>query len=321
MLLRNQHPHNRSLLISVIGPPNVGKSTLINSYMGMDFSIVTDRPQTTRQKFKCVSVVDRTELIFVDTPGFHPTGQEFNKRMNGQAKESLPGADIGLLVVDMTSCPLKQINVIKESLGRFRGKVWVVFNKMDVAREMMGGEGIRDLYEELKRLIPSLERFFVVSAKEDENLHELTGALLDEAPGRPHRFPGGDISDKSERFFVGEYIRKEAFEGLYEEIPYELAVQVDDFKWESKGEERSAHIGATILVNRPSQRAIVIGSKGSNIKRIGTNARKKIEEMIGARAHLNLHVKVVSKWFKNNKILESMGLFRVEDSKRVWRAR
>ena len=273
MLFEHQYPHNRSLTVSVIGPPNVGKSTLINCYMGRDFSIVTDRPQTTRNRFQCVALIDHTELIFVDTPGVHLSNQEINIRMNGQARDSLPGADLNLLILDLSRDVLQQGEVMLKYLPQSWKKTWVIFNKADLVQNPQLRAHIPDFYEELRKKLPLLEQYFVISAREEGNIHQLTGALLDEAPNRPHKFKDGDMSNKGERFFVTEYIRKEAFAILREEVPYELAVQVDEFS----EEEDEARISATLLVNRPSQRAIVIGSKGATIKRLGTQAREKIE--------------------------------------------
>ena len=135
-------------------------------------------------------------------------------------------------------------------------------------------------------------------------------------------YPYGDVSNKNLRFFSAEYIREQAFRILKDEVPYELAVVIDDYK-DVKDPKSPviSRISASILVNRPSQRAIVVGSKGSVIKKIGTNARKKIEALVGGKVHLNLHVKVSGKWFKNNFVLEELGLPRVQGSRRVWRKR
>ena len=269
MLFKNQYPHNRSMVIAVIGVPNVGKSTLINAYMGMDLSIVTHRPQTTRNKFKCVALIDHTELIFVDTPGVHTGRYELNVRMNGQARESLPGADVNLLVLDLAEDLAQQVRAMTQYLTAPWGKTWVVFNKLDQVQDPQARAEIDPFYRQLQQQIPAVEKYFVVDAVGEQNLHMLTAALLDEAPNRMHQFPGGEVSNKSERFFATEYIRKQAFEILREEIPYELAVQIDEYK----REERGIAIAATLVVNRPGQRAIVIGAKGSNIKKIGTAAR------------------------------------------------
>ncbi len=321
MLILDQHPHNKSVMVSVLGAPNVGKSTLINYLVGMDLSIVSNKPQTTRNKFHCVFTVDRTEIIMVDTPGLHKSNQEINKRLNEQAREGTEGADLNLLLIDISREILPQFVEFKENIEVDLGPTWVVFTKADKV-ESAENLPLKEVIEKAKEVIPSIENYFVISTKEQTNVHILTGALVDAAKPGPHLYPGGDVSDKNQRFFVTEYIREQAFELLKDEVPYEIAVVIDeykDIKSKNDPENFESHISASILVNRPSQRAIVIGSKGAMIKEIGTRARMKIEAMTGSPAHLNLHVKVSPKWFKNNFVLEEIGLPRAKDSNRVWK--
>lgn len=321
MLLLDQHPHNRSVMVSVLGAPNVGKSTLINYLVGMDLSIVSNKPQTTRNKFHCVFTVDRTEIIMVDTPGLHKSNQEINKRLNEQAREGTEGADLNLLLIDISREILPQFVEFKENIEVDLGPTWVLFTKADKV-ENAEALPLKEVIEKAKEIIPSIEKFFVISTKEQTNVHILTGALVDAAKPGPHLYPGGDVSDKNQRFFATEYIREQAFELLKDEVPYEIAVVIDeykDIKSKNDPENFESHISASILVNRPSQRAIVIGSQGAMIKEIGTRARLKIEAMTGSPAHLNLHVKVSPKWFKNNFVLEEIGLPRAKDSNRVWK--
>jgi GTP-binding protein Era len=322
MLLENQHPENKSIVVSVLGAPNVGKSSLINYLLGMDLSIVTNKPQTTRNRFNCIFTVDRTEIILVDTPGLHRSSQELNKRINEQALEGTEGSDLNLLLVELTMPIMKQFMEYKENLGDFNlGKTWVVFTKSDRvenAEELPLAEAV----EKAKELIPTIEKHFVISTKTGDNVHELTGALCDDAQFGPHLYPGGEVSNKNQRFFATEYIREQAFNLLKDEIPYEVAVVIDEYKDIRDKEDKdkyASHISASILVNRPSQRAIVVGSKGSMIKEIGMRSRKKIAAMTGGDVHLNLHVKVTPKWFKNNFVLEELGLPRAKNSARVWR--
>jgi GTP-binding protein Era len=321
MLLENQHPHNKAIMVSVLGAPNAGKSSLINCLIGMDLTVVTSKPQTTRNKFHCVFSVDRTEIILVDTPGLHKSNQEFNKRLNEQAREGTEGADLNLLLVDISREIIEQIVSFKENIEQELGNTWIVFTKSDKI-ENADKLPLVEVFEKAKALIPNLSKYFLVSAKEGSDIHLLTGALCDQAQPGPHLYPNGDISDKTQRFFATEYIREQAFELLKDEVPYEVAVVIDEYREVKNKEDPSiidSHISASILVNRPSQRAIVIGSSGSMIKEIGIRSRKKIEAMTGGPVHLNLHVKVSPKWFKNNFVLEEIGLPRAHDSNRVWR--
>jgi GTP-binding protein Era len=323
MLIEDQHPHNKSIMAAILGAPNVGKSSLANCLVGMDLSIVTNKPQTTRNKFHCVFTVDHTEVILVDTPGLHKSNQEFNKRLNEQARDSLEGADVNLLLIDISREILAQFVEFKENIEEELGPTWVVFTKMDKV-EHAEKLPLKEVVEKAKEIIPSIEKFFVISSKDGANIHELTGALCDAAKPGPHLYPRGDVSDKNQRFFVTEYIREQAFELLKDEVPYEVAVVIDEYKDVKTKDDPNivaSHISASILVNRPSQRAIVVGTGGSMIKEIGIRSRKKIEAMTGGPVHLNLHVKVSPKWFKNNFVLEEIGLPRAKDSNRVWRAK
>ena len=323
MLIESQHPLNKSIMVSVLGAPNVGKSSMINYLMGMDLSIVTSKPQTTRNRFHCVLTIDHTEVILVDTPGLHNSNKEFNKRMNQQAIDSCDGADINLLLIDLNKKILDQFVHFRKSFKDITlGRIWVVFTKGDLAKDIDKWP-LEETIEQVRQFLPSIEKHFVVSSKTGDNLHLLTGAICDEAKSGYHLYPNGDISNKNERFFATEYIRQQAFELLRDEIPHEVAVVVEEYQDFGRGKEStekvSSHISASILVNRPSQRAIVVGSKGSMIREIGTRSRKKIEAMIGGSVYLNLHVKVSPNWFINNFVLEEIGLPRAKDSNRVWR--
>lgn len=322
MLITDQHYNNKSIMVSVLGAPNVGKSSLINYLLGMDLSVVTNKPQTTRNRFHCIFTVDHTEIILVDTPGLHRSNQELNKRLNQQAREGTEGADLNLLLIDLTAPILKQITDFKSLFEEDLGPTMLVFTKSDLIKDLENLP-LDEVFEKAKEVIPSLVKYFTISSKEGSDVHLLTGDICDRAEPGKHLYPDGSVSNKNMRFFATEYIREQAFQLLKDEIPYEVAVLIDEYKDFEANEQKKAasHISASILVNRPSQRAIVIGSKGSMIKEIGTRSRKKIESMTGGDVHLNLHVKVSPKWFKNNFVLEELGLPRAKDSNRVWRAK
>lgn len=320
MLIEDQHPHNRSIMISLLGRPNAGKSSLINHLLGFELSIVSNKPQTTRNKFHCVFTIDHTEVILVDTPGVHKSSQELNIRMNGQAQMGAEGADLNFILVDLTSKNI--ISDFKEFVSEFKNdlsKTWILFTKSDLVK--VQPETLEGVFAELQKILPSAQRYFSISSESGENIHLLNASIIEEAKEGPHLYPRGDVSDKNQRFFATEYIREQAFKVLNDELPYELAVVIEEYE-EVRDKEKSkldAKISASILVNRPSQRAIVVGSKGKVIKEIGTAARKKIEAMVDGRVHLNLHVKVSPKWFRNNFVLDEIGLPRGQKSHRVWR--
>lgn len=320
MLLEDQHPHNKAIMISVLGKPNVGKSSFINNLLGFDLTIVSSKPQTTRNHFHCAFTIDRTEVVLVDTPGVHSSSQELNKRINGQAIMGSEGVDINFVLCDLTTDVVAEFRDFLKNFDSQLGKTWIIFTKADlVDLEKINKEF---LTEKLKELCPSIEKSFVVSSVDGHNIHLLLADVEKVAVNAPHLYPGGEVSNKNERFFATEYIREQAFRLLKEELPYEIAVVIDEYKdMRGRGEDTKveAHISASILVNRPSQRAIVVGRGGSVIKEIGINARKKIEAMIGGQVHLNLHVKVSPKWFNNNWVLDEIGLPRTQNSHRVWR--
>ena len=260
-----------------------------------------------------------TEIVLVDTPGVHKSNMEFNKRLNEQAKEGTEGADINLLLIDLSREILPQVKDFIELMDMELGRTWVIFSKADRIEDATKLP-LAEVFAKIQEVIPAADKFFVVSSKTGDNMHELTGAICDAALPGPHLYLDGSVSNKNERFFACEYIREQAFQLLKDEIPYEVAVLIDEFKDVSKkDEDRQSHISASILVNRPSQRGIVVGSKGAMIKEIGTRSRHKIEAMTGGKVHLNLHVKVSPKWFKNNFVLEEIGLPRAVNSARVWR--
>lgn len=322
MLIENQHPHNKSITVAVLGAPNVGKSSMINYMLGTDLTVVTHKPQTTRNNIHCVMTVDQAEIIFVDTPGLHHSNQEFNKRLNQQALEGAEGADLNLLLVDISRPGvLDQIKEFREHFHRELTTTWLVFTKGDVV-ENAEQLPLSEITEKAKEILPAIERYYLISSRSELNMNVLIGDLCDKAIPGPHLY-GGAVSNKSERFFATEYIREQAFTLLKDEIPYEVAVLIEEFRdlHEKNDREKriASRISASILVNRPSQRAIVIGSGGQMIKEIGMRSRERIEQMLGNQVHLNLHVKVAPKWFKNNMILEQLDLPRAENSARVWR--
>lgn len=322
MLNENQHPHNRSIVLSVLGVPNAGKSSLINCFLGIDLSIVSRLPQTTRNRFNCVFTVDRTEVVMIDTPGLHRSGNEFNVRLNDQAREAVDGVDINLLLIDLTRPLTAQLEQVTKTLEKALTKTWVVFNKADIIKDVETLP-IDEMLKLVQSFVPAAERSFVISSKKEQNTEELLGAILDASKESPHLYPNGDISNKNMRFFAAEYIREQAFFLLKDELPYEVAVTIDSYKdvIGNSGMHESSKVAATILVNRPSQRAIVIGKQGSIIKQIGTNAREKLTKLLGVPVHLNLHVKVSPKWQKNHFVMEEIGLPRTQNSRRVWRAK
>ena len=263
--------------------------------------------------------MDRTEIVLIDTPGLHRPRHEINRRFNQQAKESIGGADLCLLLIDLNRKLVPQIEMFRTTFERRPSPLWAVFTKCDLLFDQddagkKSAEHLQGLTRMTAELLPDLDKTFVVSGKRGDNMHALIGSIVDAATEGPHLYPGGEISNKSERFFVCEYIREQAFDILRDEVPFQSAVVIDEYK--TVGDH--IHISASIIVHRPSQRGIVVGSGGKIIKEIGVRSRPRIEAMLGGKVFLNLHVKVSPRWFKNNFILEELGLPRAPDSARVW---
>ena len=333
-MLLTQNPNNKSITVSVLGEPNVGKSSLINNLLGFDLTAVTHKPQTTRQQYHCAFTIDHTEVVLVDTPGLHNSSKDFNNRLNLQAIEGSQRSDLNWLLIDLSKELFPQfMQYMKHFETASLKEVWVLFTKSDLITEA-DHKTFEEVFESAKKVIPQISKYFVLSSQTGENIHLLTGDVCDKAEYGPHRYEDGSVSNKNERFFVEEYIREQAFLFLKEELPYELGVCIDQFKDmrddrggdekrdESKPAKKKkivAKIDAQIFVNRPSQRPIVVGNQGSMIKKIGTEARKRIEEFLGGQILLNLHVKVNPGWFKNHFVLNEMGLGRSSSSSRVWR--
>lgn len=324
MLIYDQHPKNKSIEVGIIGIPNVGKSSLINEMVGMDLSIVTPWPQTTRNRFHCVATIDHTEMIFTDTPGIIESNQELIKRMMGQTKRALEYTDLILLLIDPTQNLKDQWQHLVRFIPEKNMPIWPIITKSDLLNEEnKETEFWNPFFEKLKNDFPNSLAPLFVSTKTGENIHVLTGGIADLArPGR-HLYPDGDLSNKNERFFVSEFIREQTYLLLKDELPYETAVVIDSFDENTKGmingERMIARINASILVNRDSQRPIVIGQQGQMIKNIVAASREKIEKLLGGKVDLRLHVKSSPKWISNNFVLEELGLPRVEASNRVWR--
>lgn len=241
-------------------------------------------------------------------PGFFETiSLELNLRMKGEIDKNLK-ENFFLLLIDSSRYELKYLIPFLKDLHL--KKTWIIFTKKDLNENFLA----ENAFQELKTTFPNLhlEKFFFNFTYE-----ELRKELFLLTESRHHVYPHGDLSDKNIRFFAAEFIREAAIENLRDEVPFETTVLIEDFKEALDG--KIAHIHASIVVNRPGQKTILIGKNGDLIKNIGIKARKKIEELVGGQVFLGLHVKVTPKWFKNNRLLEELGLFRTKESVRVWR--
>ena len=300
-------PDHRSGFVAVVGKPNVGKSTLMNCYLGQKVAIVSPKPQTTRDRLLGILtlVSERgdpadAQIIFVDTPGIHKPLHKLGQYMVETAIRAIPDADVVLFLVDVSRPPNDEDRQIAEILQQ-RGSVPIllVLNKADLVnaeQETANAQAYLDLGE--------FEGSLAVSALHGDNLEALLQTTIEQLPLGPRYYPEDQVTDQQTRFIAAELVREQVLHHVRQEIPYSVAVIVDQFKRRS---EEMTYISANIFVERDTQKAIILGQGGRMIKRIGRDARKQIEELVGTRVYLELWVKVRKKWRQDERELQRMG--------------
>lgn len=286
--------------VALLGAPNAGKSTLLNTFLGDKIAIVTAKPQTTRDNIQGILTLSNAQLIFVDTPGLHSTGKKFNQMMVDRALSAMKDADVAYFVVDSQKGIAAQWeSFFREILADINIPVFLVLNKADLVSAQILQEREKK-YEKWR----GFDFVAHTSALYSQTLHGLLKKTLDCLPLSPPLYPQDMISDTTERFFVREIIREKLFEFLHDELPYSCAVQVEEFR---EQDERKDFIYAVIVVENQSQKKIVVGKKGEKLKKIGSLARHEIEETLGRKVFLELWVKVKKNWTKNPRFLKELG--------------
>lgn len=290
----------RSGFVSIVGRPNVGKSTLLNRIIGEKITITSDKPQTTRNRVQGIHNVPGGQIVFMDTPGIHRARSRLNRYMVELALSSIKEVDVVLLTVEAATPAGSREGDILELLRQARPPVILVINKIDLVPR----ESLLELISEWARLFPFREIVPVSAVTGDgvTRLVELVYALLPEGP--PY-FPDDMITDLPERFIAAEIVREKLFRLTRDEVPYATAVTVDSFKEREDGSLIS--ISATITVERDSQKGIIIGRKGEMLKRIGIEARREIEDLLQVRVYLELFVRVRKDWSEDNRMLKELG--------------
>jgi GTPase len=286
--------------IAIVGRPNVGKSTLLNRMLGQKVSITSRKPQTTRYRILGVDTVDETQLIFVDTPGWQRQPRsEINRLMNRQVRQALFDVDCAVQVIDARGWHADD-DLVYAMLKEARLPALLAMNKHDLVKSKP------DLLPRIAALADSkpFEAFVPVCAKNGEGLEELRRIITEFAPAREHLFPGDQVTDRSERFLAGEIIREKSMRYLGDELPYRTTVIIDEFR---AGEDIT-YVHATIWVDRDSQKSIVIGKKGALLKRISTDARHELEDLLGRKVYLKIWVKTKRGWIDNPEALQLIGL-------------
>jgi GTP-binding protein Era len=282
--------------VGIIGKPNVGKSTLMNKMMGEGLSIVTHKAQTTRHRIKGILNHENYQIVFSDTPGMLEPNYLLQQKMMDSVKATMEDADVILYISDLSEAYMEEgtLNLLQS----IKKPIIVVINKIDISSQ---NEINKLVHGWKKKLNPAA--IIPVSAKTEFNIETILTSILELLPEAPAFFPKDSISDASERFFVSEIIREKIFLHYQQEIPYSTEVGIEAFREESK----IIRISATIFVERDSQKAILIGKGGEDIKRIGTEARIDLEKFLNKKVFLELFVKVEKEWRKNENKLRRFG--------------
>ncbi len=290
----------KSGMVALVGLPNVGKSTLLNCLLGQKISIVSSKPQTTRNRILGIVNGDGYQIVILDTPGLHEASSELNREMVRLAMESLKEVEVVLFMVDASTPIHKKDPPPTRYLKGVKTPALLLLNKVD----LLDKQKVLPLIEHYGKL-HDFQAVIPISALKKDGTDLLIKELVQLLPNGPRLYPDDIPTDSTERFIVGEIIREKLFLSTGQEIPYSSAVMVDSFKEREDGNLTTIH--ATIFIERDSQKGIVIGKKGSKLQEIGRAARKDIEVLLGQKVLLKLWVKVKKNWTKNSSFLRELG--------------
>ena len=291
-----QTPH-KSGYVSIVGNPNVGKSTLVNALMGRNLSITTPKAQTTRHRILGLINGDNHQLVLSDTPGIIKPAYEMQNSMMDFVKESLVDADVLVYMISIEEKKIKD-EALVERIKNFKMPLFVLINKIDTSSQ----EELENIVQEWAAVFPKA-KIIPISALTGFFVPELLQMLIELLPESPPYFPKDQLSDKPERFFVNESIRKSILQHYDKEIPYAVEVVTESFK----EEDQIIRIRAVILVERETQKGIIIGHKGEQLKKVGMGARKDLASFFGKKIHIELYVKVEKNWRSNSQQLKRFG--------------
>jgi len=294
---------HRSGMVALVGRPNVGKSTLLNAILGEKVSIVTEVPGTTRNAIRGVLTRDHAQIIFLDTPGVAKPRTLLTRRLNDLVRETWSGVDVICFLVDVGDGVGRGDEFLAEQLGDVRTPKVVVANKEDLVRGRK--KTLIPRLARLAELVPDAQ-IVPTSATDGFNLDELVEVLIAALPEGPRLFPGGIVTDQPERQRAAEILREKLIAGMRDEVPHSIAVTIDEIR-PAEHRDDMLEIEAIIHVERDSQKGIVIGRGGANLKQASTEARKEIEVLLGSRVYLSTRVKVVKEWQRDARKLGRLG--------------
>lgn len=288
----------RSGFITVIGRPNVGKSTLINAVAGQKIAAVSDKPNTTRNRILGIRTLPDAQLVFIDTPGIHKARGKLGKAMVHTAMSAIEEADVILMMIEVKDSFGKGDSFI---IGNLPKPSILVINKIDTVRK---GE-ILGIIDESRRFEGKFLEVIPVSAMKADGIDDLLATIIRYLPEGPKYFPEDMITDQPERFLAAEFIREKIFQLTKQEIPYKTAVVIEEFK--DVPEKKLVRISAVIYVERSNHKGIIIGKRGEMLKEIGSLARQDIERVLGAKVFLELWVKVSERWTERENLIRDFG--------------
>lgn len=291
----------KSGIATIIGRPNSGKSTLLNALVGQKISIVSDKPQTTRNRILGIISDERGQIVFADTPGIHKPGYLMNERMQDAVRNALNDVDLVLLVVDGSISFGAGEAFALEFVKQSRLKAFLLINKIDKFSKPL--------------LLPIIQRYanagdfreiIPISARKSKNISLIVDKIFECLPDGEMIFDPSLHTDRSERFLAGEFIREKILLKTRQELPYTCAVLITQFDESKREKKKLVHIEADILVEKEAQQAIILGGGGARIREIGMQARRDVEEMLGCRVYLGLRVRTARNWRNNNFILDEL---------------
>ena len=295
----------RSGFVAVMGRPNVGKSTLLNTLLGIKVAAVSPWPQTTRKQQMGILTLEDAQIIFVDTPGVHNPLHKLGEHMNEEAADVLRECDLCMLVVDVSEPPGEEDQLLADLLVDLKRPIptLLALNKAD----LVDPEGLEPHQRAFQDMFPQAGELLPISATRGDNLDLLVKEIVSQLPEGPPFFPEDQITDLYEREIAADLIREAVLYHLRDEVPHSIAVRIDEYK---ERDHRGAYIAATLFVERDSQKGIVIGQGGSMLKKIGIAARQEIEAMSGRKVFLQLRVKVRKNWRNDEGALRLFGFSR-----------